>query len=251
MIAIISDIHANLEAFEAVLADIRAQQGVTEILCLGDVIGYGPNPRECLAMAIKECRFNLLGNHEQAVMQGAIGFNPKARKAVEWTKEQLQHADFPTEANLEFWKYLNSMPAQLTEGTTLYVHASPLDPTNQYVVPMDAYNEAFIDELMDVVPRIAFCGHTHIPGVFTQDYLFLSPQDIDNEYVQGEKKLLVNVGSVGQPRDGINKSCYVLWDPENREVRYRRVEYDFEATIRKIEQSGLPETLGQRLARGV
>lgn len=250
VIAIVSDIHANLEALEASLKDIRTQ-GVTEILCLGDVIGYGPNPRECLAIAMKEFRFNLLGNHEQAVLQGPVGFNPKAKKAVEWTKDQLTAKDFPEEENLGFWKYLNSMPAQLTEGQTLYVHASPLDPTNQYVVPMDAYNEAFIDELMDVVPHVAFCGHTHIPGIFTQDYLFLSPQDVDNEYMQGEKKLLINVGSIGQPRDGDNRSCYILWDPEKKSVKYRRVEYDFETTIKKIEKSGLPETLGLRLARGV
>ena len=251
MIAIVSDIHGNIEALDAVMKDLRAQEGVTEILCLGDVVGYGPNPRECLRIAMKEYRFNLLGNHEQAVMQGAYGFNPKARKAVEWTKERLTAADCPTEENLEFWKFLNSMPAQLTEGDTLYVHASPLDPTNQYVVPMDAYNEAFIDELMEAVPRVAFCGHTHMPGVFTQDYLFLAPADIDNEYLQGEKKLLINVGSVGQPRDGDPRSCYVLWDPEKRIVRYRRVAYDFETTIKKIESVGLPESLGLRLARGV
>ncbi|MBI2920996.1 MAG: metallophosphoesterase family protein [Planctomycetes bacterium] len=251
MLAIVSDIHSNIEALNAVLLDIRAQEGISEILCLGDVIGYGPNPRECLRIAMKDFRFNLLGNHEQAVMEGANGFNPKARKAVEWTKDQLTGAEYDQDENLVFWKYLNSMPTKLTEGEVLYVHASPVDPTNQYVVPMDAYNEAFIDELMEVIPRIGFCGHTHIPGVFTQDYLFLSPVDIDNEYMQGERKLLVNVGSVGQPRDGDNRACYVLFDPEKRIIRYRRVAYDFETTIKKIEQSGLPETLGLRLARGV
>src|SRR5687768_3423557 len=116
MLAIVSDIHSNLEALTEVLKDIRSQEGVKEILCLGDVIGYGPNPRECLRIAMKDFRFNLLGNHEQAVMQGAQGFNPKARKAVDWTKEQLTGEAFPMEENLEFWKYLNSMPTQLTEG---------------------------------------------------------------------------------------------------------------------------------------
>jgi diadenosine tetraphosphatase ApaH/serine/threonine PP2A family protein phosphatase len=251
MLAIVSDIHSNIEALTVVLDDIGKQADVKEVLCLGDVIGYGPNPRECLDVATKKFRFSLMGNHEQAVLQGAQGFNPKARKAVEWTKEQLTHASFDPEQNLVFWKYLNAMPEKLEENRMLFVHASPLDPVNQYILPMDAYNEAFIDELMEQVPRIAFCGHTHIPGVFTQDYLFLSPVDIDNEYQQGEKKLLVNVGSVGQPRDGDNRACYVLYDPEKNLVRYRRLQYDFETTIKKIEAAGLPETLGLRLARGV
>ena len=251
MIAIVSDIHSNIEALAAVQADIRAQTDITDVVCLGDVVGYGPNPREALAVSMRDFRFNLLGNHEQAVLQGAQGFNPKAQKAVEWTKLQLTGDNFNLDENLAFWKFLNTMPTHLMEASTLYVHASPLDPTNQYVVPMDAYNEAFMDEVMEQIPKIGFCGHTHIPGVFTQDYLFLSPTDIADEYLQGEKKLLVNVGSVGQPRDGDNRSCYVLYDPQRNLIQYRRVAYDFEATIAKIEKCGLPETLGLRLARGV
>ena len=134
-IAIISDIHANLESLEVVLADIKKKM-IRNIVCLGDIIGYGPNPRECL-QALMDCKMVLMGNHEEAVLYYGEDFNPKAREAIDWTRDQLNLPDRPKEENYDLWNFLGVMEQIIEADDTMFVHASPRDPTKEYVTPDD------------------------------------------------------------------------------------------------------------------
>ena len=135
------------------------------------------------------------------------------------------------------------------EDKFLFVHGSARNPLNEYVFPEDIYNQRKMERIFGLVDKYCFQGHTHIPGVFSEDYTFLSPDEFDFQWTLTEKKILVNVGSVGQPRDGDNRSCYVIVDGDK--VRYRRVAYDFEKTIAKIYAiDDLDNFLGDRLRGG-
>ncbi len=247
MKALISDIHSNLEALQAVLADI-AQHSVEAIYCLGDVIGYGPNPRECLDR-IMECDIVLLGNHDQAVLFDPMNFNPVAERATMWTRSQLDRP-LPTRAAADSrWEYLSERPMKHREGDILLVHGSPRNPLNEYIFPEDIYHETKMRSIFAQVPRYQFQGHTHIPGIFTESLEFFSPDEIEYEYQLDGRKTLCNVGSVGQPRDTDNRACYVLLDGNT--IRFRRVEYDLETTIAKIREiDELDNFLGERLRGG-
>lgn len=247
MKAIISDIHSNLEALQAVLADI-AQHNVKEIYCLGDVVGYGPNPRECVDLVIP-CKLTLLGNHDQGAIFDPVGFNPPAERAIYWTREQLE-APVPSQtASERRWEFLGERPRIYKEEGVLYVHGSARNPVNEYVFPEDIYNQRKMDHIFKNIERSCFQGHTHVPGVFTESLQFLSPEDMDSTFKLDGHKMMCNVGSVGQPRDGNWRACYVLFDGDT--IRYRRVEYDVEATIKKIYAvPNLENFLGDRLRDG-
>jgi predicted phosphodiesterase len=250
--ALISDIHSNLEALKAVLADIE-QHSVSEIYCLGDIIGYGPNPRECIDM-VRQCKVVLLGNHDQGAMFDPDGFNPPAERAIFWTRAQLESPAENPQVKEERWEFLAERPRVYKENSFLYVHGSARNPLNEYVFPEDIYNQRKMDRIFALVERYCFQGHTHVPGVFTENlpddlYQFHSPEDLEYVYKLDARKALVNVGSVGQPRDGDWRACYVLLDDES--VYYRRVEYDIEATIQKIHAvPDLDNFLGDRLRDG-
>jgi len=246
--AIISDIHGNLEALQAVFADIR-QQGVDETFCLGDIVGYGPNPCECLDLIIENCRVGLLGNHDQGALFDPEGFSSGAERAIFWTRRQLEDGSQDVEAVQRRLDFLAELPRNHREDGIMFVHGSARNPINEYIFPEDVYNSRKIDKIFGVVERLCFQGHTHVPGVFTRDKRFLCPPDINNQFVLGEDKTMVNVGSVGQPRDGDPRSCYVLLD--DNVVQFRRVEYPLEKTIEKI--YAIPELdnfLGDRLREG-
>ena len=244
--AIISDIHGNLEALEAVLQDIE-NQGITEIYCLGDVVGYGPNPIECLELVRKKVAMSLLGNHDQASLFDPEGFNSSAERAIFWTREQLENLHvFGAD---DRWDFLNGLPRIYREEDIIYVHGSPRNPLNEYVFQDDVYNERRMERLFSAIPKYAFQGHTHVPGVFTEDREFYAPDEISMRYILGDKKAMINVGSVGQPRDRDPRACYVVLDGNT--VLYRRVNYPFEQTIDKIFQiAELDNYLGQRLREG-
>lgn len=280
--ALISDIHGNLEALEVVLDDIKSQ-GLTEIYCLGDIIGYGPNPRECIDRVMANCTVTLLGNHDQGAMFDPDGFNIGAERAIFWTREQLETPS-DRDNNEKRWEFLGELPRSHRNGSFLFVHGSPRNPLSEYIFPEDIYNHRKMERLFQLVERYCFQGHTHVPGVFTEGYQFYAPEEIDNEYTLGDGKLMINVGSVGQPRDGDNRACYVILDdgqpaaaafqrpgpngesdgdggngdgppplPPSGPVRisYRRLAYDFETTIQKI--YAVPELepfLGDRLRQG-
>jgi predicted phosphodiesterase len=249
--ALVSDIHGNLEAFEAVLADI-ATQSIDEILCLGDIVGYGPNPCECLDTVIKRCKFSILGNHDQAALFDPEGFNPVALKAIYWTRDRLDDPGTGRASTINRrWDFLSELPRQLQEDKCLFVHGSPRDPTNEYIFPETIYDKSKMESMFAKVPQYCFQGHTHMPGVFTPELEFIEPSDCDHEFPLGREKLMINVGSVGQPRDENNRACYVILDHEKKRVFFRRIDYDFETTIKKIyAEPELDRMLGDRLRTG-
>jgi len=248
--ALISDIHGNFEALQTVLADIAAQE-VSVIYCLGDIIGYGPNPRECLDHVMRKCRKVVLGNHDQAAMVDPEGFNPVALQAVYWTRDQLEKGPGGASKINGRWDFLGELPRSHSEGELLFVHGSPREPTNEYVFPEDIYNQHKLEALFAYVEKYCFQGHTHIPGVFTHDFNFITPEVCDYEYELTDDKAMINVGSVGQPRDGDSRACYVIFDDARRVVTFRRVEYPSSATRDKIyDISELDNMLGARLISG-
>ncbi|MCZ6785725.1 MAG: metallophosphoesterase family protein [Planctomycetota bacterium] len=248
-IAIVSDIHANLEALEVVLADIRKKM-IKETICLGDIIGYGPNPRECLQQ-LMHCKVVLMGNHEEAVLYYGEDFNPKAREAIDWTRDQLNLPGKPKEENYDLWNFLGIMEQLVVTDEAMFVHASPRDPTKEYVTPEDTKkNPEKLREIFDRFERICFIGHSHIAGVYTQELRYIDPKTIGNEYrIEEGRKALVNTGAVGQPRDGDPRASYVTYD--GRTVRFHRLEYDCNKTMEKIyKEDRLPNYLADRLAVG-
>lgn len=252
MKAIISDIHSNLEALQAVLEDIK-KHDVSEIYCLGDVVGYGPNPRECVDLVMK-CRVVLLGNHDQGAMFDPEGFNQPAERAIFWTRDQLENAGESRNARERRWEFLAERPRTFRENSMLFVHGSARNPLNEYVFPEDIYNQRKMERIFALVDKYCFQGHTHVPGIFTEQlpedvYQFNSPEEIDFVHRLDTRKTLCNVGSVGQPRDGDWRACYILLDDET--IRYQRVEYDIDTTVKKI--YAVPELenfLGDRLRDG-
>lgn len=247
MRALISDIHGNLEALQAVLADIKSK-GIQEIFCLGDVVGYGPNPAECIDL-VMELDMCLLGNHDSAALFDPEGFNAGAERAIFWTRSVLERG---TGAKAERrWDFLGELSRRYRDESTrtLYVHGSARNPLNEYVFPDDIYNQVKMEKIFALVEKYCFQGHTHIPGVFTESLEFFSPEEIGFRYKLDHQKVMVNVGSVGQPRNNDPRSSYVTVD--GSEIQFHRVPYDLEKTIEKI--YAIPELdnfLGDRLREG-
>lgn len=249
MKAIISDIHANVEAFQAVLEDVKTQ-GATEVVCLGDFVGYGANPKECIDLAYG-FEITLRGNHEQALMTEfeASNFNHRARSSLDWTREQLSPLNEDREANLKRWDFLDSLENSHTAEDILYVHGTPRDPITEYLYPRDIYRPQKLEAIFEKIEWLCFCGHTHVPGIWTRDMIFLSPEEVNFRYHLLKKKTVVNVGSVGQPRDGDRRACYVLFDGSR--IIFRKVEYPVETAVRKIRAiPQLDRYLAERLLKG-
>lgn len=243
--AILSDIHGNLEALNAVLKDIESQ-GIEEIYCLGDVIGYGPNPRECIDVS-RRFKLTLLGNHDNGALFDPEGFSSGAERAIFWTRSQLE--DQSESGAEDRWNFLARLPRTHREGDIMFVHGSPRSPLNEYVFPEDIYNQRKIERIFGFIQKYCFQGHTHVPGVFTENFRFYSPGEISNRYTLGEQKLMINVGSVGQPRDSDPRCSYVILD--GNEVEFRRVDYNPADTRQKILAiADLDDFLGDRLLEG-
>lgn len=243
--AIVSDIHGNLEALKTVLADIEKRQ-VDQIYCLGDIIGYGPDPRECVDLC-RDFELCILGNHDQGALFDPEGFSSNAERAIFWTRSQLE--DGEDGKNPERLKFLSEVPRTFREGRMMFVHGSARSPLNEYVFPEDIYNARKIEKIFSLVDGQCFQGHTHVPGVFTEDCRFFSPSELDDRYEFGEMKVMINVGSVGQPRDNDPRSSYVILDDNS--VEFVRIEYPVEETVQKI--YSIPELdnfLGDRLKDG-
>jgi len=251
MRAIISDIHSNTEALHAVLSDIAAQ-GAEEIVCLGDIVGYGPDPEEAIDLVEKMCRFALSGNHDYAVLTRAERFNPLAEEAVDYTRRVLKPAVLSVGRKKARWAFLESLPTRVAEDDLLYVHGSPRDERNEYILESDIVfgNLQKIRDIFDLVPRLLFVGHTHVPGLITTDFEFLHPPDNGTAYdLEPGRKYLINVGSVGQPRDGDNRACYLLYT--GQKVIYRRVAYDFQKTMSRMDRVGpISREASERLMYG-
>ncbi len=273
MFAVISDIHGNLEALETALADID-RRSIKKIYCLGDVIGYGASPKECLDLVIDRCQFSLCGNHDQAVFYEPTNFNVGAERAAYWTRQVLE--DEPVKAKRDRrWEILGRLPLRVESDGLLLVHASPRRPVNEYLFPEDVYTNPgkIVDNFRRLEDRHMAClvGHTHVPGVFLDDPCFDPPDELPdtNIYsITSDEKAIINVGSIGQPRDRDPRSCYVViyergespegYDPPNvgadaycTTLEFVRLEYDVEKAARKIyDTPELDDFLGTRLFEG-
>ncbi|MBM3974605.1 MAG: metallophosphoesterase family protein [Planctomycetes bacterium] len=253
MIAFLSDIHSNMEALTVCLQEAD-RLGCKRILCLGDVIGYGPQPREALTTIMQRAEFTIMGNHEHGAMFYAPDFNERARAAIDWTRDQMSRRDRPREENMRFWQYLDGMPKEKREGRMLFVHGSPRDPVREYLTPRDAHDEKKMGECFARMgdANLCFVGHSHLPGVFLRSGRFLAPSEIDGAW-QVDEQAIVNIGSVGQPRDGDPRSSFVTYDGDGNggTVRFHRLAYDVEATMARIRAiPELPVYLAERLAKG-
>lgn len=239
-IALISDVHSNLEALEEVLRDIE-KQGVEKIHFLGDAIGYGIDPNKCIRLLSKHCDIKLLGNHDYAAL-GLVslnGFNKVAKTSVEWTQTKLKKnsieklADF--ELNATFLDYA-------------MVHASPGTPEDwDYILGIDQAEEQF-----DFFTQsICFVGHSHIPTVFTKKADGTITTSLRNVMELDQNlRYIINIGSVGQPRDNDPRACYLTVDTDSSKIEYRRVEYDIDKTQAKMRKALFPDFLVERLAVG-
>ena len=257
MFAIVSDIHGNHEALTAVWAEIE-RRGVETVYCLGDVIGYGPNPAMCLDLVRQKCRVTLMGNHDFAVLYEPYNFNGGAEGACFWTRGRFEvEGDADTRAAR--WAFLGGLPVrhQFTHATrdfgdadVLLVHASPRRPINEYLFPDDIYtNPAKFPSVFERIERLCFCGHTHVPGVFLEGPDFYSPDELDYKYAITDEKAVINVGSVGQPRDRDPRSSFVV--VTDTHVEFVRVDYDPKVTADKVKRiEALDNFLGTRLLDG-
>ncbi len=248
MFAIVSDIHGNLEAFSAVLAEID-RRGVQHVVCLGDIVGYGPNPAECLDLVMNRARATLMGNHDFAVFYEPYNFNAGAEAACFWTRKRLE-GDPDAARRAERWRYLANLPVRLRTADFVAVHASPRRPINEYIFPDDIYtNPGKFVSIFERFEKLCFVGHTHVPGVFLEGPDFYSPDELDYKFELTDEKAIINVGSVGQPRDRDPRSSFVI--VTETYVEFVRVTYDVDATVRKVEAiDELDNFLGTRLLDG-
>ncbi len=251
MIAFISDIHANRPALQAVLDDIDRLGTVERIYCLGDVIGYGPDVEWCIDTVTARCKLFLMGNHEHAVLHGALGFHAAAKRAIDWTRKQIEGLE-PGAKCKAVQELLKALPIRHEIEDILLVHGSPRDPVMEYVLESDLWegaDPAKMEEIFEAIPRLCFVGHTHRPGVFTADRCFLAAGELPDGYDVSDGKYLINVGSVGQPRDRDPRACYTLFSGDA--VYFRRVPYDIDAVARRVR--AIPELdprFADRLFRG-
>lgn len=256
--ALIADIHANVTALKAVFADGDAQ-GVEEWACLGDICGYGPDPAECADLVRKRCTWSLGGNHDAALfMVHPVGFNRYAREAVLWQISILKPKVYSRPNTKRRWSWLHGLPALRKEGDILYVHASPREPLTEYVGESDLADLGFgpsrkIVEVFEKIERLCFCSHTHWPGIATEDYRWISPDELPGGIynLPLRQKTLINIGSVGQPRDRNPDACYAVHDDEAGNVSFRRVAYDVQAAMKRFQAvPELDERLRKRLESG-
>jgi predicted phosphodiesterase len=236
--AIIADIHANLEAFQTVLEDARAQN-CTHYACLGDVVGYNANPKECLDIVREMGMPCVKGNHDEYCSSDSAleGFNPHAAEAVNWTREQLTEEDRQWLRDL---KYL-----RLVSNFTL-VHAT-LDGPQRWGYVFDKLAAAASFTYQNT--SVCFFGHTHVPVAFIRDTV-VRGGTYSKFKVEPGRKYFINVGSVGQPRDNNPRASYVIYDLDEATIELRRLDYDIPTTQAKIRAAGLPERLAERLAFG-
>jgi predicted phosphodiesterase len=236
--AILSDLHANLEATEAVLADAR-EHDCTDYVCLGDIVGYNANPRECLEIVQKmECPV-VKGNHDEqaSIAESTRDFNALAEMAINWTRDQLSEAD-------KLW--LRDLPFTRQVGDFTIVHATLDAPEGwDYVINnLDA-----VASFTHQQTAICFFGHTHVAGAFVREDGVKSVK-ADQLMIEPAKKYFINTGSVGQPRDGDWRAAYCIYDVAKKCVEQRRVKYDLATAQDKIVRAGLPRLLAERLKLG-
>jgi diadenosine tetraphosphatase ApaH/serine/threonine PP2A family protein phosphatase len=239
--AIISDIHGNLEALNAVLKDIK-RRSADVVVCLGDVVGYYPNPRQCIELVSARASVCVAGNHDYAAVErtDTSNFTYFAFSAMEWTKGNITDADKT---------FLRALPLTAELDDMFFVHSSPCDPDRfTYVFPDNEYSvmEAFghLDH------KLNFIGHTHWPNIMYQEGERVILLSETSTHIEAGRTYLINVGSVGQPRDFDCRSCYTIYDTEKQTISLYRVSYNYKVTQKKIKENGLHIFLAERLEKG-
>lgn len=282
MKAFISDIHANLEALCSVMDDI-ARQDVSEIICLGDVVGYGADPEACVDMIMNKAKICLKGNHDYALIHGPQGFNSIAADIIRITYDIMHPDDSKQEKKQECfepqfyacthkdkysrcmimkhtersrWYFEEHLIESYKEGKLYYVHGSPLNPVSEYIFPdrlVRWWNAEQIARYFEKIDYLLFCGHTHVPCIITSKAECIYPDQVAYKKVRldPKEKYIINTGSVGQPRDRDNRACYLLYDEEGGAVEWRRVTYDIETAMQKTgEMCGKESWCSMRLMMG-
>lgn len=264
--AIISDLHGNRPALEVALADARAR-GAQRFVCLGDVVGYGADPRHALDWVMRICTEKpdpptehgelepglcLQGNHEHALLSSAEDFNPKARAAIEWTREELTNGG-GRERGWDYWDYVGELKPEGRDEVAMFAHGSPRDPVREYLIPRDAQDHDKMRACFARMDReVCFVGHSHVPAVYYEDNRLFLPRGTEGPFdleLGSGVKTIVNVGSVGQPRDGDHRLSYVMFN--GAAVTFVRCEYDIPEAQRAIRAvAALPDYLADRLAVG-
>jgi diadenosine tetraphosphatase ApaH/serine/threonine PP2A family protein phosphatase len=231
-IGIFSDVHANLPALETVLAKLR-DEAVDLMYCLGDTVGYGPYPNECIELVRTNCKLVLKGNHDSGLIgeTSVEDFNPYGLKALLWSQERVTD---------EYKTYLGSLPYTAVEHEVTFAHSSPMRPAEwSYVLTLRAAKENF----HAFTTKICYIGHTHVPVVINEDMTV-------GEY-RKNGRCIINIGSVGQPRDGNPDAAFGIYDTVTRDFTLYRIAYDIKKTSDAIIAAGLPEYLARRLFQGI
>lgn len=238
-IAILGDIHANIDALNAVLEDATAEN-VTDILCVGDVVGYNAAPNECMEIIKKHASLTVCGNHDHycGFNESLEDFHPVAANVIEWTRREL------TSENIE---WLKKLPYSVVNKNITLVH-STLDMPERWGYVFDSIEAE--SHLNYQNTQICFHGHTHVPAIFKKQGMMVERIPAQNIRIELGKKYFINTGSVGQPRDGNPQASYCIFCPESKEVLFKRVVYDIAAAQTKIRAAGLPERLAARIERG-
>jgi diadenosine tetraphosphatase ApaH/serine/threonine PP2A family protein phosphatase len=242
--AILADIHANLIAFEAVLQDMESQGKIEQIWCVGDTVGYGPAPHQCIELLRRFNHLSIAGNHEWAAMGriDTFDFNPEAAMSVHWTAEQLTKEDKD---------YLETLPLTLMQDSFTLAHGSPRSPLWEYLLDSVTAGGSFAY----LNTQNCFIGHSHIPLFFqydeTEQLCDGSRWEAGSLLKLGVHRLILNPGSVGQPRDGDPRASYAIYDSEARSVTIFRTPYDIAATQGEMERLGLPRRFINRLSHGL
>lgn len=244
--AIVSDIHSNLEALESVFSRIDAL-GVREVVCLGDVVGYGADPLPVTRLVMQRCKWTILGNHDWGLFHDLDDFNPLAREALYLSRRRMKPS-WVLPGRRAAYEFLRRLPERMQDHGCLFFHGSPRDPVMEYVLRSDGLLEPEkMHRIFECIDRPCFIGHTHWPGVHRPDFRFYQATDAEAEFAL-DGPCIVNVGSVGQPRDGDPRAAFAVVF-EGR-VEIQRVAYDFRPTQAKILAAGLHPALAERLARG-
>jgi len=237
--AFLSDIHGNLQALQSVLKDLDAKE-VQHLASLGDVVGYGGNPNECLDLVKDRCRYSVYGNHEMALLKNEVAscYRLEIRNSLEFHKSILSHENL---------NYIGSLPVLIEEPDFTATHGSLSNPIEfEYIFTKQDADRHFAKQKT----RIAFCAHTHNPGIWTQRKNrtdFTIAKDI---ILKESEKYLINVGSVGQPRDGDARACYVIFDPAEQRVEFFRISYDVKEAAEAVLQCGGSPSFASRLFLG-
>ncbi|MCX8028610.1 MAG: metallophosphatase family protein [Brevinematales bacterium] len=241
VIAIFSDVHSNLEALETFFNETYSR--VNKYICLGDIVGYGPDPSACINIVKSLCGSDwaIRGNHDRAVLnpRETTNFNFIAAEAIFWTIDRISEMEI---------EYLKSLSDIIDYKNYVFVHGSVYDP-DEYVLTQSSANRN-LKKLEQLNKRIMFFGHTHIPIIWSSEY---SEKVIYNTkiYLDKNKLYLINPGSIGQPRDSSYLGSYLIFDDEEESIIFKRFQYDVDRTYKKIVSRGLPEYLGRRLKFGV